>query len=41
MDGACGDGMSAVEETLILCGLAGFFEDYVPVFLAEKNVDRK
>jgi len=26
----------AVEETLILCGLASFFEEYVPVFLAEK-----
>ena len=37
----CGDGLLAVEETLILCGLAGFFEDYVPVFLAGKNVDRK
>ena len=22
----CGDGMLAIEETLILCGLAGFFE---------------
>lgn len=39
--GACGDGLFAVEETLILCGLAGFFEDYVPVFLTGKNVDRK
>ena len=38
---ACGDGMFAVEETLILCGLAGFFEDYVPVFLTGKNVYRK
>jgi hypothetical protein len=27
-----------VEETLILCGLAGFFAKYVPVFLAGKNV---
>ena len=40
-DTACGDGMFAVEETLILCGLAGFFEDYVPVFLTGKNVERK
>ena len=32
--------MLAVEETLILCGLSGFFEDYVPVFLAGKNVYR-
>lgn len=40
-DEPCGDGLLAVEETLILCGLAGFFEDYVPVFLAGKNVDRK
>ena len=40
-DKSCGDGLPAVEETLILCGLAGFFEDYVPVFLAGKNVDRK
>ena len=28
--------MLAVEETLILCGLAGFFEDYVPVFFTGK-----
>lgn len=28
--------MFAVEETLSLCGLAGFFEKYVPVFLSEK-----
>ena len=27
--------MFAVKETLILCGLAGFFEEYVPVFLVE------
>lgn len=33
----CGNSLSAVEETLILCGLAGFFEGYVPVFLAGKN----
>ena len=33
--------MLAVEETLILCGLAGFFEEYVPVFLAGENVYRK
>ena len=26
--------MRAVEETLSLCGLAGFFEEYVHVFLA-------
>ena len=26
--------MLAIEETLILCGLAGFFSEYVPVFLA-------
>ena len=39
-DGSCGDGLFAVEETLILCGLAGFFEGYVPVFLAGKNVYR-
>ena len=30
--------MLAVEETLILCGLTGFFKDYVPVFLAGKIV---
>lgn len=35
--GAYRDGLLAVEETLILCGLAGFFEGYVPVFLAGKN----
>ena len=29
--------MLAVKETLILCGLAGFFEEYVPVFLTRKN----
>ena len=28
----CGDGMLAIEETLILCGLAGFSSEYVPVF---------
>ena len=32
--------MLAVEKTLILCGLAGFFEEYVPVFLLAKNVYR-
>ena len=32
--------MLAVEKTLILCGLAVFFIEYVPVFLAEKNVYR-
>ncbi len=31
---ACGDGLFAVEETLSLCGLAGFFEEYEHVFLA-------
>lgn len=39
-DDACGDSLFTVEETLILCGLSGFFEDYVPVFLAGKNVYR-
>ena len=29
--------MLAVEETLILCGLAGLFEEYVPVYLVGKN----
>lgn len=33
---SCGDGLFAVEETLSLRGLAGFFEKYVPVFLSEK-----
>lgn len=28
--------MSAVEETLSLCGLTGFFREYVPVFLVGK-----
>ena len=37
---ACGGCLLAIEETLILCGLAGFFEEYVPVFLADKNVYR-
>lgn len=32
--------MLAIEETLILRGLAGFFGEYVPVFLAGKNVYR-
>lgn len=32
--------MLAVKEILILCGLAGFFEEYVPVFLAGENVYR-
>ena len=31
-----GDSLFAVEEILILCGLAGFFERYVPVSLAGK-----
>lgn len=31
--------MLAVQETLILCGLAGFCCEYVPVFLAGKNVN--
>ena len=26
--------MLAIEETLILCGVAGYFEEYVPVFFA-------
>lgn len=30
--------MLAQSKTLILYGLAGFFEEYVPVFLAGKNV---
>lgn len=37
-DTACRDSMSSVEETLSLCGLTGFFREYVPVFLAGKNV---
>ena len=28
--------MLAEQESLILCGFQGFFEEYVPVFLAEK-----
>lgn len=36
-----GDRLLAIEEILSLCGLAGFFEEYVPVFLAGKNVYRK
>ena len=32
--GTCGDCLLAIEETLILCGLAGFSSEYVPVFLA-------
>lgn len=36
----CGNSLLAVEETLSLCGLAGFFEDYALVFLAGKNVYR-
>ena len=39
-DGACGDGVLAIEETLSLCGLTGFFEEYEPVFLAGKNAYR-
>lgn len=35
---ACGDDMLTVEESLIICGLAGFFYEYVPGFLACKNV---
>lgn len=37
-NGACGDRLLAIEETLILCGLAGFFAKYETVFLAGKNV---
>ena len=33
---ACGDGLFAVEETLSLSGLAGFYAKYEPVFLAGK-----
>ena len=36
----CWDGLLAVEETLILCGLEGIFEEYVPVLLAGENVYR-
>ena len=32
-DHTCGDRVFAIEETLILCGLAGIFEEYIPVFL--------
>lgn len=35
-DHARGDGVPDGEETLSLCGLAGFFREYVPVFLAGK-----
>ena len=37
---SCGDCLFAIEETLSLCGLTGFFEEYEPVFLAGKNVYR-
>ena len=36
----CGDCLLTVEETLILCGLAFFFEELVPVFLRNINVYR-
>lgn len=36
--GACGNGRSADEKTLILCGFAGFFTKYEPVFLTKKSV---
>lgn len=36
--GECGNRLLAVKETLSLCGLAGIFEEYVPVSLARKNV---
>ena len=32
--GTCGDGCIAVKEILILYRLAGYFGEYVPVFLA-------
>ena len=35
-----GDGLSTLEESLISCGFAGFFEEYEPVFLAKENVYR-
>ncbi|MCI5503351.1 MAG: recombinase family protein [Eubacterium sp.] len=37
---ARGKRLFAIEETLSLCGLTGFFEEYEPVFLAGKNVYR-
>ena len=30
--------MPVKQKTLILCGLAGFFRKYVPVFLVGKNI---
>ena len=38
MERTTGDGLLAIEETLILCELMDFSRKYVSVFLAEKNV---
>jgi|GEM_PF-4002380 hypothetical protein len=35
---ACGDGLLAKQESLILCEVEGIFRKYVPVFLAGKKV---
>lgn len=32
------DGLLALEKTLILCGFAGSFEEYVPVLLVAGNM---
>lgn len=37
---ACGDGLLTLEEIASLCGFEAYFEEYVPVFLAGKNVYR-
>ena len=38
---ACGDGLPAIAQIPSLSGVQGFFDKYVPVFLAGKNVYRK
>ena len=36
---SCGDGVLTVEGTLSLSGFAGYFGEYVTVFLAGKNMN--
>lgn len=41
MDGACGDGLLAVEETLILCGLAGGFDRLAELHMSQIELSRR
>lgn len=41
MDGACGDSLLAVEETLILCGLAGGFDRLAELHMSQIELSRR